>query len=542
LDINLFGPCIVRKDGPGGYEITGTKHKALFAMLATGPFGRRTRSFLQDALWGVSTYDGGRVSFRRAIADIKENLGSDFDLFLTKTNSELSLNLDQVNFLGRPGGGTFLEGLDVKDDGFNEWLMGIRQNPSQIFGLYSISHQPPPRSLLPMVAVIPFRLVTGDPSHDVLGDWVAEEICRSLSRSNLMAVISHLSARQLGSARIDIEDIRELLSPDYCLTGSFRVEGANAILDADFIDVSTGRILLTRTFHAQVSDFLSSQSTAIRDLSNVIGRTIASDTLIHVRGRDLHDLEDHRVLLAGIGMMHELRLSSFARSRLLIEEAVSRAPHAAEPLAWLGDWYVMSIWNGWSSDAVGDAALARECTQKALDLEPDNPLCLAVDGVVHSALQNNQADAERQFDRALGANPNDALSKLFSGVMHAFRDNGAKAVAQVSEAQALSPADPLGYLYHSFAAYAHVSNETYEEAVQLADRSLELNKRHVSTLRTKLCAHYHLDQLDEMHQTGAQLRELMPAFCLDTYRREHPATGYAVGDRMACALRAAGFD
>ncbi len=541
LEINMFGSCIVRKEGLGGYEISGTKHKALFAILAAAPFGRCTRNFLQDSLWGTSTFDSGRQSLRRALSDIKAVMGSDFDRFLTVANAEITLNMQHIHFIGRPGGATFLEGLDIREEGFNDWLRGIRQNPNQLFGLFSASRQPPPPSILPTVAVIPFRLISGDQNQSVLGDWVAEEICRSLSRSSLMSVISHLSARRLSSDQVDIQTIHSELGTAYCLSGSFRINGESAVLDADFIDTASGRILWTRSFRAPLQDFLSSEGQAINELTLLVGRMIASDTVTYARGRRLKDLEDHRLLLAGIGMLHELRLSSFARSRQLIEEAISRAPHSAEPLAWLGDWYIMSIWNGWSTDPQADGLRAAECTQRALDMAPESSLCLAMDGVVHSALNNRQDLAEPQFETALTFNPNNAMSWLFSGVMHAFRDNGAEAVERVEKARKLSPIDPLGYLYHSFSSYAHVANENYAEAIVLADKSLALNNRHVSTLRTKLCAHYQLDQTEKMHATANEIRQQLPDFSLEDYRRNHPAADFEIGRRMSRALLAAGF-
>ena len=54
IEVSLFGACVVRSAEPGGFEITGAKHKALFALLATAPFGRRTGPFLQDTLWGTA--------------------------------------------------------------------------------------------------------------------------------------------------------------------------------------------------------------------------------------------------------------------------------------------------------------------------------------------------------------------------------------------------------------------------------------------------------------------------------------------------------
>ena len=110
LEINLFGACIVRSVGPIAYEVTGAKHRAMFALLATAPFGRRTRSFLQDTLWGTSCFDSGRQSLRRALSDIKALMGPAYEQVLVVNNTEISMKLDCVHFIGRPGGGEFLEG------------------------------------------------------------------------------------------------------------------------------------------------------------------------------------------------------------------------------------------------------------------------------------------------------------------------------------------------------------------------------------------------------------------------------------------------
>ncbi len=71
LEINLFGACSIRSSAAEEVEIAGAKHKALFVLLATAPFGRRTRSFRQETRWGVGYYDTGRRSLCRALADIK---------------------------------------------------------------------------------------------------------------------------------------------------------------------------------------------------------------------------------------------------------------------------------------------------------------------------------------------------------------------------------------------------------------------------------------------------------------------------------------
>ena len=540
VEINLFGACIVRSVGPIAYEVTGAKHRAMFALLATAPFGRRTRSFLQDTLWGTSCFDNGRQSLRRALSDIKALMGPAYDQVLTVNNTEISLKLDCVHFIGRPGGGEFLEGLDIRDNEFNDWLRGIRLSPEQLFGLFSASTQPPPRSMLPTIAVLPFRLIIGAPGDMVLGDWLAEEICRSLSRSNLLAVISHLSARALAVSKIELARVRDMLGVDYCVAGSLRVMGDRVTLDADCIDAASGRIMWTRQFRGPLGDFMSVQSDAVAEVVRSIGQTIASEAVVHAQGRAVASLADHELLIAGVGLMHQLKLSSFARSREMIEEAIRRAPRAAEAHAWLGEWYVMSVFNGWSTDRARDTAMAQDCTARALDIESENSFCLTIDGVVNNNLLLRMDVADQRFDAALARNPNESMAWLLSGVLFAYRDDGQAAVARVEKAMRLSPLDPFGHFYDSLAATAFISAGDFAGALRLADRAMAKNDRHLSTLRVKICALHNLGRLAEAKDAAGILMQRQPDFTVAGYLRNHPAAGFKGGRNVSVALAAAG--
>lgn len=541
LDINLFGACIVRSAGQPAYEITGAKHRAMFALLATAPFGRRTRSFLQDTLWGTSTFDSGRQSLRRALSDIKAIMGADFERLLTVNNSEVALDLTAVHFIGRPGGGEFLEGLDIKDTEFNDWLRAIRHSPEQLYSLYSAATQPPPRSILPAIAVLPFRLIQGGADHAVLGDWLAEETCRSLSRSGLLAVISHLSARELSSTQLDLSRVRAALGVDYFVAGSLRVSGGQVALDADCVDAASGRILWTRQVTGSLGDFLAVHSQPVSELVRSVGQTIASEAVAHVNGRSVASLDDHHLLVAGVGLMHQLRLASFARSRELIEEAIRRAPRAAEAHAWLGEWYVMSVFNGWTTDRARDTQLAQDCTARALDIEPENSFSLTIDGVVNNNLLMRLDTANTRFDAALAVNPNESLAWLLSGVLSAYRDCGAEAVERVETALRRSPMDPFGYFYDSLASAAHIAAGNHARALELAERSLMRNDRHLSTLRAKICALHYLGRTDEARLAAAELMRRQPDFSLAAWRASHPAGNGSLGQLVTQALSAAGI-
>jgi TolB-like protein/tetratricopeptide (TPR) repeat protein len=541
IEINLFGACMVRSAQPGGFEITGAKHKALFALLATAPFGRRTRLFLQDTLWGTACFDAGRQSLRRALSDIKQIMGESFAEVLTSTNSDVALDLSRVSFIGRPGSGGLLEGLELREEGFNRWLGAMRLNPEQVYSLYSLSSQAPAGPIVPLIAVLPFRTVLGAPEHEILGDWLAEEICRSLSRSNLIAVVSHWSSRAFDQRTVDIATVRARLAVDYCVLGTLRVGHDEIVLDADFVDTASGRILWTRQFAGPMASFLGRSAEGVSEIVAAVGRTIADDAIAHVSSRPLAELEDHRLLLAGVGLMHRPALRDFARSRELIEEAVRRAPNAAEAHAWRGKWHILSVFNGWSTDPAKDTRIAIDCTARALDINPENAFCLTIDGFAHNNLLRRMDVASRRYEEALRRNPNESLAWLLKGTMHAFRDEAATAVAATEKARRLSPIDPFQYYYDSLSATALLAAGRYEEALTFADRSLLRHDRHTSTLRAKVTALHYLGRTQEARAVGAEIMRRQPGFTVAGYLHGHPAGDHELGRRAASALRAAGI-
>lgn len=541
LEISLFGACIVRSSTTGKFEITGSKQKVLFALLVTAPFGRRTRAFLQDTLWGTGCYDSGRQSLRRALSDIKKIIGSDFSEIIKLNNSEVAIDLDNVKLIGQPGRGEFLEGLDLLEEGYNHWLRGIRVSPEQIYSLFSPIRHSVVRPIVPAVTIIPFKLVTGDKSYRLLGDWMAEEICRTLSRSNLLSVISHLSSRSMASRAIDIDSIKSLLNVDFCITGSVRIVNGRVIVDADFIDTSNGRILWTRQFSGTESSFIEETTEGIGAIVRAIGQSIADESVQYVKNNRICDLEDHRLLVAGVKLMHQPTLRAFAKSRELIEEAIRRSPTSAEAYAWRGKWYVLSVFNGWSSNPAEDTLTAVDCTARALDLNSENSFCLTIDGFVHNNLLRRMDIASSRYNEAIRHNPNEALSWLLKGALNAFSDKPERAVDMVEQARRLSPLDPFQYYYDSLSASAYLANDDHLKALELAENSYQINDRHSSTLRVKISALYHLDRVDEARVAASELLNRHPDFTVSSYLSAHPAAESKTGVALANALYQSGI-
>ena len=542
LDISLFGTCAVHVVGGAGGEIRGAKHRALIAILATAPLGRRTRCYLQNTLWGQSDYDSGHQNLRRALADLRKMLGPDFDTIIHTTNSDVELDLEHVRFISDPNTGLFLEDLNLAERDFQDWVSSIRARPEQIGALFRTAPRARMRRHRPRVTVLPLSHIGDDTALSVLGDWIAEQSCRYLSRSNLMSVISHLSSRVMAQKRIVIPDVRQTLEVDYVLTGSIRHNHGAVVCDFDFIEAETGQILWNRSLSIQSVNALDDLHDKLNDVAHAVARAIAESAVTAVQGQNLAEIADHNLMIAGVSLMHRRTMRDFLRSRDYLVEAIERMSNMAEPLAWLGKWYVLYVFKGFSVDRNGDIQKALDCTARALDIDPSSSFGLTIDGFVNSNLLKNFDLAHKRYEAALNLNPNESLAWLLTGSLNAFRDEGLAAIEATYTARRLSPIDPFGYYYDSLASTAHLAAGNYGEALDFANRSLEVNDRHVSTLRVKVTALHFLGRHEEAHAAAVALKRRLPDFTLDDYRRDHPSAHQKLGQNVLVALSASGIE
>ncbi|MGJ8602776.1 MAG: hypothetical protein ACSHXH_01530 [Marivita sp.] len=541
LEISLFGTCVLRRTDAHADEITSAKHRALFALLVTAPLNRRSRSFLQETLWGFADYESGHQNLRRALSDLRKKIGADFDTILTVTNKEIEIDMGRVKVIGHPSDGPFLNDLNVREPSFIAWRDSVRTDPSSAKVLCFMSNKRGPVRIRPRVCALPLTVPPGDTELAIAGDWVAEEACRMMSRSSLLSVISHLSGRAMSQRFIDIVNVRETLDVDYLMTGAMRRQGDMLIADVDFTDVQTGTLLWNRHLSCPIGHFSQEASAWLVNVVQTVGRSIAETTLHAGRQTPLPDLPDHKLLIAGATAMHHPKLGDFLRARQFLDEAAARAPNNPHVFAWLGKWYVLSIFKNYSIDRPGDTQRALDCTARALDLDPQSSFGLTIDGFVNGNILKNLDVAERRYSAAQDINPSESLSWLLRGSLMAFRDEGQSAIRATTMARDLSPIDPFGYYFDSLASSAYLAGGDYTKALELADRSLESNDRHISTLRSRITALHALDRGKEARATAQDLLRRFPYFSLDDYRKTHPSADSKTGKLVIDALSAAGL-
>jgi adenylate cyclase len=414
-----------------------------------------------------------------------------------------------------------------------------------------------PLDLRPTIAVIPFAARGTEPGHALIGEAVADELIAALSKTAELHVISRLSttafADRPGRANSEggsivgagnasaLADIRQHLGATYVLSGRCTVIGSNMNLFVELAEADGGRIVWADNLKGTVAGLFNPDDDMLSRIVAAVSSAVMKHELGRAQNHALPTLEGYTLLLGAVAMMHHNSPTDFDMARQMLEHLITRSKRHPVPHAWLANWHVLRVQQGWAQDIELEAKLALDCTKQALDCEPNNSLALAVDGFVHTNLLRDTDTGAKRYLAALEANPNDTLALLLKGTMHAFRGEGDEAVKNTKQAIRLTPLDPLKYFYDSLAATAALSANKYEDAILLANRSLRANRTHTSTIRALAIAQVGLGQLQEAKSTVSRLLELEPSFTAAKFLARSPSSNFSTGAVWSQALISAGL-
>lgn len=526
----------------------GTKQQALVILLATAPNGSRTRSWLQSMLWGNVQQAQASGSLRAALANMKRLIGSDHKALIDANRDRISLNTELVDLLGSPDDGEFAEGLDIKyEEGFNDWLRDARAwyrtrgtlvSPQSVANVPNFDRTSGMAGLLPRIAVLPFSQRTAL-RVTALGDSIAEEISRTLSRTHVCEVISHLSTREL--SRQDPRSSASLLGAHYYLAGELVEINGQYQIALDFHHFDRGTLLWSREHIGDIKAYLNGDNSLPTEVARGVVQTVMRTSEQLGKSIPMPKLGLHEALISAIALMHGPTAQGPIRARKILDQVIERAPTHPIPYAWLAKTHILGIQRGSQSDQSRAAKLVKEATDRALEIDPHFSMAHSFAACATSHFKRDYDQAEEMHNEALSLDPNNAFSWLLKSTCHAFRDEGEEAVRSATKAMRLSPCDPQAYFFETLTATAHIAAEKYSVALEYAERSLAKNSMHPSTHRARVIALQRLGRETEAYKAAQDLLTVEPDLTLRKYLDRHPAANFKTGRDWAHALGAAGI-
>ncbi len=531
LILRLHGPFMASWSDQRKCQIAGAKQRALLALLASAPEFARSRAWLVPRLWSDCDDTQGRRNLRQTLYALRMALGAGVGDVIGSDGDLVYLDKRNVSVTGGPQDGDFLEGFDLCEEGFEDWLRDRRQAPATE-PVASDTAQCSER-IRYRIAVLPFASDGAD-NPPGIGEVIAHQLSVAFARSGMVDAISHLSCREMGRRGSCIDADYQLIGRCYSASGA-------KVVDVTLIDADNGTVVWGERFTSSAAGILASEGDLIDQIAGQCLWLIVTRSCLVSSVRPLGSAASHELMMNGIAEMHSFDRDRFFDARMMLEEVISRCRDHSLPLAWLAQWRLLSVYQGWSEDPGLARKQAGDAVARALDLNPYCELSLAIDGNLYNVMDGDFETAAQRFAAAEEINPSSAMVSQLAAILYCFTGRGADAVTMTERARRLTPRDPRRAFFTGIGASSYLVAERWDDAVAEAEAALLLNPGHLSARRCRVIG---LQRGGRQSEAAAAARDLMacyPDLTVDAYRRAHPARDTAVGIDWAEALRDAGI-
>jgi tetratricopeptide (TPR) repeat protein len=238
--IRLVGVFELR-DGQGrDCTPRGAKARAILAMLCQTPDRRRARRWIEARLWSDRGAEQASGSLRQALMEIRKALGPEAKLLETDRDmvrlSGIATDLEQdrpAAVKALQSGREFLEGIDIIDQAFEDWL---REERARVEAWLGIRRPDPAGQSLARTARVPFVIRLGS-LPEGLGAFAGRALADAIAR--LLSEFAHVDVYGAGGAAI---------SPDLPTGGlALQIEGAEILnrvhVLVSLVSIGSGQII-----------------------------------------------------------------------------------------------------------------------------------------------------------------------------------------------------------------------------------------------------------------------------------------------------------
>ena len=533
LRIQLAGPF--RMLGPDGVDRTprGRKACALVAMLALSPDHQRTRVWLQDKLWGSRGAEQGAASLRQSLSEIRRALGGNQAVLvsdrylLSLEGTQFELDLDQ-RVAVRPEA-ELLEGLDLGEEGFEDWLRSQRQMLSARGTI--VEDEAPPVARLPQV-------VAGKPDALqnrvvlVRGSQAGQQDAVLLADSLLDSVAKTIA--ELGAARIfdrrmepDQERCPEEGSASY-RTLSLRsdVFGSNTkqIVRLALLQLPANELAWSSTLQLPENEALDPNDQRVMKCIN-LAVNVAIDHF--VRMREAGSEQTAASALCHSGILHLFRLGkmNFETADRMFASAFETDARGIY-LAWRAYLRTFLLAERQYTCRETIQAEALEFMHRALELEPYNSYVAGLSAHVQTIMRRSYVAAFELAERSIQLNHANPIGWACLGIAKSYLGKSEEGFHDTLMARAIAGTAPFRYQIDALSSIAGTMAGEFGAAIHLAEASHALAPTFAPPLRYLSALYAHNGRHDLSFEMVQKLQANEPDFSYDKLRdKGYPAAG-----------------
>jgi adenylate cyclase len=306
----------------------------------------------------------------------------------------------------------------------------------------------------PSIAVLPFDNMSGDPDQEYFADGIVESITAALSGIRSFFVIARNSAFAYKGRAKNIREIGRELGVAYALEGSVQRAGGRVRITVQLLETASGAHLWAEKYDGALDDIFELQDRITEQVAGALQPSIRLAEIERARRKRPQDLGAYDYTMRAMRHVWMLEKDEATKALELLEKALAIDPDyplALAVTAWC--WAQRSVYN-WVNDIRTAKANALGHAERAASLSADDPLILAVLGAVHTFARNH-GTARILLERAVALDPNGAWALSRLGWLEVYSDRPEMARTYFERALRLSPFDPMNFNNHVGLASAH---------------------------------------------------------------------------------------
>jgi len=392
---------------------------------------------------------------------------------------------------------------------------------------------------VPTIAVLPFGNLTGDPAQEYWIDGFTEDLITTLSKIPLLFVIAHNSTFAYKDKPTRLHETSEALGVRYILEGSAQLVGMRMRINAQLIDMRSGRYLWSERYDREFNDILALHDDIGRRIVTEleVKLTMGEDARIYRQGTDSAAAYLH--VLRGRELFQHFDRTDNQAARREFEQALELDPYYANAASWLGWTYWNEARYTWSADRGESLRVAEAFARRSLTLDGEWGTGYGPLGAVFLL----RGDFDRSLaarKRALEISPGRAENQYMMGWTLVYSGNPDQAIEHLRRALRLSPLAPPHWASSLGEAY-RLSGRA-DEAVQVLRAVVERAPEDINVGLIRLAAALvAAGKEDEAREVTAQIMRIRPTFSLAAYAKSRIYRDPKVTERLIADLRKLGL-
>ncbi|MGX5850026.1 BTAD domain-containing putative transcriptional regulator [Mesorhizobium sp. PL10] len=288
----------------------------------------------------------------------------------------------------------------------------------------------------PVIAVLSFENMSGDPGQEYFSDGITEDIITELGRFGDLYVIARNSSFTFKQKTIDAPTVAKQLSADYLLEGSIRRAGNRVRISARLIEARSGNQIWADRFDRELTDIFELQDEIARSVAITVAGTVRTSGVEKIRRLPMTQLDAYELYLQARVRM--ARYDTVLDAMPFLVRAIELDPNVAMAHAMMSI-VLTSKWLLEGDDDTLKSALIHG--RSAVRLGPQQAWSHVSLG--HALIFIGQLDeALPHLERAVSLNPNETRSRAIRGLCRNYLGQYEEALADLDDCIAR---DPLNY-------------------------------------------------------------------------------------------------